>query len=196
MAEVEDIRSWVGADVVDPTDDKIGKLVDVLIDARTGEPGYGIAKSGVLGHRSIVPLAGAAFSRGHVRVTVGKDRASSAPVDVADQLTAADEALLRRHFGPEEMASDEPVALDDDTVRFESAVAIDERRRQAAADLARAEELEAKAQARDAKATDLHDDARAREQRSAAEAAERDRLLDEAAEARAEAKRLAGGPTG
>jgi hypothetical protein len=192
VAEVEDIRSWVGADVVDPADDKIGKLTDVLVDARTGEPGYGIVKTGVLGHRALVPLAGAAFSRGHVRVTVGKDRVTGGPVEAADRLTAADESLLRRHFDPDGASHGEPVAADDDTVRFESAQLIEERQRQAEADLARAEKLEAEARSHDEKAAAINDDVRAREHRAADEAAERDRLLEEASAARAEAQRLGG----
>ena len=187
MAEIEDIESWIGADVLDPADDRIGKLDDVIIDSASGSPAYGVTKSGLLARRSLVPLQGASFSRGYVRVPVSAEQISSAPVDAADEVSPEDHALLSRHYG----TADDQAASDttgDQPRRFESVKIVADRDRKATADLARAEELEAEAAKRHEKSGSLHQAAQERDAEAAAIDAERDRLLDEAAEARARAE--------
>jgi sporulation protein YlmC with PRC-barrel domain len=189
MTDIEGIDSWIGADVIDPTDTRVGKLDDLVLDVDTGKPAYGIVKHGVLARRSIVPLGGARFNRGYLRVAVAADLVSSAPVDFDQRLTAADHALLLRHFGDGTDASTHEQGGDADAVRFESAKVVVERQRAAAADLRRAEQLEADAAEKHEQSGALHRDAQQRDERAAKEDAERDRLLAEAAEARAAAER-------
>lgn len=175
MSQIEDVQSWIGADVIDADDQRIGKLDELLLDPTTGEPVFGIAKTTVLGRHHIVPLEGAAFSRGHVRVTCTKDVATSAPSADRNAVTASEASILRRHFGMAEGRSAEP-----DAIVLESASSITERREAYEADQRRADELERQASQKDAEAS-KHLDASQREVGTAnAAAADRDGLLDEA----------------
>lgn len=189
MTEIEGIESWIGADVIDPSDTKVGKLDDLVLDVETGAAGYGIVKHGVLARRSIVPLGGARFNRAYVRVTATAEQVASAPVDFDQRLSAADDALLLRHFGDRTSpAASHEQDGDPDAVRFESAKVVAERERAAAADLRRAEQLEAEAAEKHERSGALHRDAQQHDEKAAAEDAERDRLLAEAAAARAAAE--------
>ena len=60
MIPIEDIKQWRGQDVVDPADEKLGKLEEVFYDTETDTPAFAAVKSGVFGkHLTLVTLAGA-----------------------------------------------------------------------------------------------------------------------------------------
>lgn len=181
MADIEDIESWIGADVVDPDDAKIGKVDEFLVDRRTGEAVFAVAKTSVLGRRHTVPLQGATFSRGHVRVLVPKQLADAAPQVEGDTVGGTDAATLRRHYGLTEERPGDP-----DEVELESASSLARRRAAFDADQARAEELEREAERKDAEATDHLAASSQEEGTASAAASERDRLRAEAARLRGE----------
>jgi hypothetical protein len=181
MADIEDIESWIGAAVVDPDGAKIGKLDEILVDHRTGQAVYAVTKTSVLGRRHTVPLHGATFSRGHVRVLVPKELADAAPQISGDTVLGSDAATLRRHYGLDDDGSHDP-----DEVELETASSLARRRAAFEADQARAEELEREAERKDGEASD-HRAASSQEEGTASAAeVERDRLRAEAARLRGE----------
>lgn len=179
MADIEDIESWIGADVLDPQDAKIGKLDEILVDRSTGQAVYAVAKTTVLGRRHTVPLHGATFSRGHVRVLVPKELADAAPQVAGDTVLGVDAATLRRHYGLDEHRQHDP-----DEVELESASSRARQRAEYEAARARADELEREADRKDAEATDHRAASTQEEDTAGAAEAERDRLRAEAARLR------------
>lgn len=185
MAQIEDVESWVGAEVVDHEGQKLGKLSELYVDRDRNTAAYGAVATGLLGRKHhLVSLVGATFGRDHVRVGFGKDLVDAAP-EVGDEgLTAREVGVLDLHYG---LDADGPPA-DPDALRYESASVLRERRDRADADLRHAEELEAEAARRSDRAdAELHD-ARSRQDAAAADQAERDRLLAEAEDARRSAE--------
>ncbi|MFJ6417008.1 PRC-barrel domain-containing protein [Paeniglutamicibacter sp. NPDC091659] len=89
--------------VVGPTGEKIGTLGHLLLDARTGEPGFATIHTGFFGTaESIVPLSGATISRGILHVAFDKDVVRHAPnIDPLAELGIADEDRLFEYYGPE-----------------------------------------------------------------------------------------------
>lgn len=102
MFEADDIKDWLGMDVVDVEGSKIGDLEAIYYDTATEHPVFGTVKVGIIGrHRlSFVPLGGARVSPKHVRVTADKKLVKDAPsIDVDGDLTAADEPGVFSHYG-------------------------------------------------------------------------------------------------
>lgn len=102
--EAENIRLWQGKSVVDPDDHKIGDLEAVYVDTSTDEPAFAtVVVGGVFsgGKRlAFVPLVGAVVAPDHVRVTVDKDVARTAPsIDTDGELAASDEPAVFDHYG-------------------------------------------------------------------------------------------------
>jgi hypothetical protein len=46
---IEDIKQWRGQDVIDPADEKLGKLEAVFYDTEKHTPAFAAVKSGVFG---------------------------------------------------------------------------------------------------------------------------------------------------
>ena len=87
--------------VVGPTGEKIGMLGHLLIDARTGEPGFVTVHTGFFGTaHSVVPLNDATVSRGILHVAFDKDVVRHAPnIDPLAELGIADEDRLFEYYG-------------------------------------------------------------------------------------------------
>jgi hypothetical protein len=98
---VEDVKEWLGRDVLGPADEKHGKLEDVFYDGESDAPSFASVKHGTIGKKlTLVPLAGATAGRDFLRVTVDKDRFKSAPsFDTDTELSVDDEASVFGHFG-------------------------------------------------------------------------------------------------
>ena len=98
---IEDIKQWRGQDVVDPADEKLGKLEEVFYDTETDTPAFAAVKSGVFGKQlTLVTLAGAAAGATYLRVTVDKAAFKKAPsFDPDAELTIDDEAEAYHYFG-------------------------------------------------------------------------------------------------
>ncbi len=101
MLDVEAISEWRGQDVLDPEDQKIGRLEEIYYDRNTDAPGFACVATGLFGRRlSFVPLAGAAMARNHVRVAYAAALVKDAPsVEPDGQLTVAEEEALFEHYG-------------------------------------------------------------------------------------------------
>ncbi|MGH2941163.1 MAG: PRC-barrel domain-containing protein [Solirubrobacteraceae bacterium] len=98
---IEDIKQWRGQDVLDPRDEKLGKLEEVFYDTETDTPAFAAVKSGVFGkHLTLVTLAGATAGAAYLRVSVDKGEFKGAPsFDPDAELTIDDEAAAYHYFG-------------------------------------------------------------------------------------------------
>ena len=97
----ENIRDWLGKNVVDPENHKIGDLEAVYVDTVTDEPAFVTVTIGLLGRRRLafVPLDGATVAPAHVRVRFGRDLVKEAPsIDTDGELPAADEPAVFAHY--------------------------------------------------------------------------------------------------
>jgi len=110
--DIEAISEWRGQDVLDPDDQKIGRLEEVYYDRHSDAPGFACVATGLFGRRlSFVPLEGASMSRNHVRVAYSASLVKDAPnVDPNGQLTVAEEAALFDHYGLAGALGDETVS--------------------------------------------------------------------------------------
>jgi hypothetical protein len=112
MLDVEAISEWRGQDVVDPEDQKIGRLEEIYYDRHTEAPGFACVATGLFGRRlSFVPLEGASMSRNHVRVAYPVAVVKDAPnIEPNGQLTVAEEETLFEHYGLEGALGGETVS--------------------------------------------------------------------------------------
>lgn len=98
---VESLSDWRGQDVVDPEDQKLGKLEEIYYDVSTDQPTFVGIKSGRISkHLSIVSLQGASVGRDHLRVDWTKAEVKDAPsIDPGAEITEAVEVEAHRYFG-------------------------------------------------------------------------------------------------
>jgi sporulation protein YlmC with PRC-barrel domain len=113
--------------VVTTTGDKIGKVGQVFLDDRTGEPEWVTVRTGLFGAaESFVPLAEADVEGDEVRVPFGKDVVKGAPRvdDAQGHLSREEEGELYRHYGrssPDAGGPSGTAAQDDRTERDDRA---------------------------------------------------------------------------
>ena len=98
---VEDLSEWRGKDVLDPEDQKLGKLEEIYYDVATDQPTFVGIKSGRISkHLTIVSLQGASVGRDHLRVGWTKSEVKDAPrIDPGAEITEAVEVEAHRYFG-------------------------------------------------------------------------------------------------
>jgi uncharacterized protein (TIGR02271 family) len=96
-----DVDALTGAAVVDGSGGKIGKVAQVYLDDRTGQPQWVTVRTGLFGTReSFVPLAAARFDGDRLVVDASKDRVSGAPqVDEDGHISGQQEAEIYRYYG-------------------------------------------------------------------------------------------------
>jgi uncharacterized protein (TIGR02271 family) len=101
MPDLDTVRSWQGATMVDPDGDKIGTIDTIYLDDQTGEPEWALVNTGLFGTKSsFVPLAQASGSGDQVQVPYDKQRVKDAPrVDTDQHLSEAEEQQLWAHYG-------------------------------------------------------------------------------------------------
>jgi uncharacterized protein (TIGR02271 family) len=101
MPDIDTVRSWQGATMVDADGDKIGTIDAIYLDDETGEPEWALVNTGLFGTKSsFVPLAQASASGGQVQVPYDKQLVKDAPrVDTDQHLSEAEEQQLWRHYG-------------------------------------------------------------------------------------------------
>ena len=101
MPDVDAVRSWQGAAMVDRDGDRIGTIDAIYIDDQTGQPEWALVNTGLFGTRStFVPLAEAASSGDQVQVPFEKQLVKDAPrIDPDQHLSEAEEQQLWRHYG-------------------------------------------------------------------------------------------------
>ena len=103
MPDLNTVRSWQGATMVDRDGDKIGTVESIYVDDQTGEPEWALVNTGLFGTKSsFVPLAQASSSGDQVQVPYHKQLVKDAPrVDTDQHLSEAEEQQLWRHYGLE-----------------------------------------------------------------------------------------------
>jgi uncharacterized protein (TIGR02271 family) len=101
MPNIDTVRSWQGATMVDRDGDKVGTIESIYVDDQTGEPEWALVNTGLFGTRStFVPLAQASGSGDQVQVPYDKQLIKDAPNMDADQhLSEQEEQELWRHYG-------------------------------------------------------------------------------------------------
>jgi uncharacterized protein (TIGR02271 family) len=101
MPDIDTVRSWQGATMVDADGDKLGTIDAIYLDDETGEPEWALVNTGLFGTKSsFVPLAQAASSGDQVQVPYDKQLVKDAPrVDTDQHLSEAEEQQLWRHYG-------------------------------------------------------------------------------------------------
>jgi uncharacterized protein (TIGR02271 family) len=103
MPDVDTVRSWQGATMVDRDGDKIGTIDAIYVDDQTGEPEWALVNTGLFGTRStFVPIAQASGTGDQVQVPYEKQLVKDAPnMDPDGHLSEAEEQELWRHYGLE-----------------------------------------------------------------------------------------------
>jgi sporulation protein YlmC with PRC-barrel domain len=104
-------RLLSGGTVVTSSGEKIGKVGQVFLDDRTGEPEWVTVRTGLFGRsESFVPLADADVEGDEIRVPFGKDEVGGAPrVDDAEgHLSPEEERQLYRYYGRESEGTTSP----------------------------------------------------------------------------------------
>ena len=108
MPDVDTVRSWQGATMVDRDGDRIGTIESIYVDDQTGQPEWALVNTGLFGTRStFVPIAQASAFGDQVQVPFEKQRVKDAPnIDPDGHLSEQEEQELWRHYGLDYDASD------------------------------------------------------------------------------------------
>jgi uncharacterized protein (TIGR02271 family) len=114
---METAAQWRGAEVIDASGDKVGKLEEIYLDQETEQPEWALVKTGMFGSKStFVPLQGASPEGDSVRVAFETQQIKDAPkVDTDQELSPDEEQQLYAHYGREysgREGGDEPVGED------------------------------------------------------------------------------------
>jgi uncharacterized protein (TIGR02271 family) len=101
MPDLETVRRWQGATMVDRDGDRIGSIDAIYVDDQTGEPEWALVNTGLFGTKStFVPLAQANPSGDDVQVPYEKQLVKDAPrIDPDGHLSEQEEQELWRHYG-------------------------------------------------------------------------------------------------
>jgi uncharacterized protein (TIGR02271 family) len=101
MPDVDTVRSWQGATMVDRDGDRVGNIDAVYVDDQSGQPEWALVNTGLFGTKStFVPIAQAASSGDQVQVPYEKQLIKDAPrIDPDGHLSEAEEQELWRHYG-------------------------------------------------------------------------------------------------
>jgi uncharacterized protein (TIGR02271 family) len=101
MLTMENIKRVVDSDAYSVDDKKIGSVKEVYVDDRTEVPEFATVKTGMLSGESFVPLAGADFDNGKLKLSFDKDKIEHAPsVSHGDgHLDEVQERRVYDHYG-------------------------------------------------------------------------------------------------
>jgi uncharacterized protein (TIGR02271 family) len=92
MISTSNVNDIIGAEVVDPDNDKVGKVGQVYLDSDTNEPTWVSVKTGLFGlSETLVPIDDASYTDGVLRLNVDKARVKDAPRVEADQELSPEE---------------------------------------------------------------------------------------------------------
>jgi sporulation protein YlmC with PRC-barrel domain len=84
MAIVDDIRSWIGKDVVDEGAQKVGKFTDVYYDVESDEAVFLVVDPGRRDDNVLVPAWNASVTPEHVRLAYDAEALKGAPTLTAE----------------------------------------------------------------------------------------------------------------
>ena len=101
MIGTEHLQTIVGSNAVDNDGDKLGKIGNVYLDDRTGEPAWATVNTGLFGTKeSFVPLADARIEGDTLVVPYDKAKVKDAPkVDDDGHIGDDEQAELYRYYG-------------------------------------------------------------------------------------------------
>jgi uncharacterized protein (TIGR02271 family) len=119
MPDVDTVRHWQGATMLDRDGDRLGNIDAIYVDDQTGEPEWALVNTGFFGTRStFVPIAEATARGDQVQVPYEKQRVKDAPnMDPDGHLSEQEEQELYRHYGLDDGGGYEAAETtsDDDT---------------------------------------------------------------------------------
>lgn len=94
-------RDLIGAELLDSSGDKVGKIGQIYLDDRTGEPEWATVTPGPFGTESLVPLVQASRAGRAVWVPYEKSTIKDAPtISIRDgRLDESQERELYVHYG-------------------------------------------------------------------------------------------------
>lgn len=102
MPTFDEVQDWPGRKLVAADGSKIGKVGEIYLDDRSGQPEWALVNTGLFGTRSsFVPITDArSDGDGAVMVPFDKHTVKDAPnVDEGDHLSPEEEAALYRYYG-------------------------------------------------------------------------------------------------
>ncbi len=101
MTSPNDAQQYIGRNAVDLDGNKVGKIGQVYLDDRTGQPLWITVTTGLFGNRqSFAPITGSAFDGDDVRLAVSKDTIKAAPNVADDEHINGDEQnALYEYYG-------------------------------------------------------------------------------------------------
>jgi uncharacterized protein (TIGR02271 family) len=101
MPDVDTVRAWQNATMLDREGDRIGNIDAIYIDDQTGQPEWALVNTGFFGTRStFVPIAQATARGDQVQVPYEKQLVKDAPnMDPDGHLSEQEEQELWRHYG-------------------------------------------------------------------------------------------------
>jgi uncharacterized protein (TIGR02271 family) len=101
MTSPNDAQQYIGRTAVDLEGSKIGKIGQVYLDDRTGEPLWVTVATGLFGTRqSFAPISGSRFDGEDVRLAVSKDTIQNAPNVEDDQhVSGSEQGALYEYYG-------------------------------------------------------------------------------------------------
>jgi uncharacterized protein (TIGR02271 family) len=103
MPDVDTVRAWQNATMLDREGDRIGNIDAIYVDDQTGQPEWALVNTGFFGTRStFVPIAQATARGDQVQVPYEKQLVKDAPnMDPDGHLSEQEEQELWRHYGLE-----------------------------------------------------------------------------------------------
>jgi sporulation protein YlmC with PRC-barrel domain len=111
----ENIRSFVGHNLMEANGEKIGKIDALFVDAQTGEPEWLVVKTGMLGGARFVPVAEVTAQGEDAVVPFDKTRVKGSPGAMGEgSLSPTEERTLCDYYGidcPETPSGSEDVGL-------------------------------------------------------------------------------------
>ena len=101
MTSPDDVQQYIGRTAVDLEGSKIGKIGQVYLDDRTGEPLWVTVNTGLFGARqSFAPISGSQSDGEDVRLAVSKDTIKNAPnVDDDEHISRDEQDALYEYYG-------------------------------------------------------------------------------------------------
>jgi stress response protein YsnF len=113
MVSEQEMSAAIGGTAYGSDGGKLGTVEAFFADDRTGAPTWVSISTGLFGTRhSVVPVSGATFTEGTLRIPVTADAVKSAPPMAGEHLDPTDEEALRRHYGLAGSPPVEPVPTD------------------------------------------------------------------------------------
>jgi PRC-barrel domain protein len=109
----ETLERWRALAIVDRDGNTVGTINEFYLDRETGHPTWALVSTGLFGgHRTFVPLVHATEISDGLQVPYEKDHIKDAPrVDLHDELSPDEEAVLFAHYGVEYQVA-EPVPVE------------------------------------------------------------------------------------